>query len=42
MANVLVHHGVTRGDRVAVQVEKSPQALALYAACIKLVRFSYP
>lgn len=26
--------GVTPGDRIAVQVEKSPEALALYAACL--------
>ncbi len=34
-ANALVSLGVEPGDRVAVHVEKSPQALALYAACIK-------
>jgi malonyl-CoA/methylmalonyl-CoA synthetase len=33
-ANALVALGVAPGDRVAVHVEKSPQALALYAACI--------
>ena len=33
IAHVLVQHGVSPGDRVAVQVAKSPQALALYAAC---------
>ena len=33
MANVLVR-GVSPGDRVAVQVEKSPEALLLYSpAC---------
>jgi malonyl-CoA/methylmalonyl-CoA synthetase len=35
MANVLVRHGVQPGDRVAVQVEKSPQALFLYLACLR-------
>ena len=34
-ANALAALGVAPGDRVAVHVEKSPQALALYAACIK-------
>jgi malonyl-CoA/methylmalonyl-CoA synthetase len=34
-ANALVALGVAPGDRVAVHAEKSPQALALYAACIK-------
>jgi malonyl-CoA/methylmalonyl-CoA synthetase len=34
-ANALVALGVTPGDRVAVHVTKSPQALALYAACVK-------
>jgi malonyl-CoA/methylmalonyl-CoA synthetase len=35
IANVLAGHGVKPGDRVAVQVKKSPEALALYAACIR-------
>ena len=34
MANALGAAGVTPGDRVAVHVQKSPEALALYAACI--------
>ena len=34
-ANALVSLGVAPGDRVAVHVIKSPQALALYAACVK-------
>ncbi len=34
-ANVLTKHGVKPGDRVAVQVEKSPEALAIYAASIQ-------
>lgn len=33
-ANVLVASGIVAGDRLAVQVEKTPQALALYAACV--------
>ncbi|HJT42133.1 MAG TPA: malonyl-CoA synthase [Rhizomicrobium sp.] len=35
LAQVLVRHGVAPGDRVAVQVEKSPQALFLYLACLR-------
>ena len=34
-AHVLVRHGVVPGDRVAVQVEKSPEALFLYLACLR-------
>jgi malonyl-CoA/methylmalonyl-CoA synthetase len=33
-ANALTAMGVGPGDRVAVHVEKSPEALALYAACV--------
>ncbi|MRU16642.1 malonyl-CoA synthase [Roseovarius sp. A21] len=33
IANVMTQIGLTPGDRVAVQVQKSPEALALYAAC---------
>ena len=33
-ANVLKAAGLVAGDRLAVQVEKTPQALALYAACV--------
>ncbi|WP_163847069.1 malonate--CoA ligase [Pseudooceanicola aestuarii] len=33
-AGVLVEAGLTPGDRLAAQVEKSPEALALYAACV--------
>lgn len=33
-ANALVDAGLTPGDRLAVQVEKTPEALALYAACV--------
>jgi len=35
-AHVLAHHGVKPGDRVAVQVEKSPNALCLYLACLRV------
>ena len=35
LANVLVAHGVEPGDRVAMQVEKSVQALALYLATLR-------
>ena len=33
-AHVLRGAGLAPGDRLAVQVEKSPEALALYAACV--------
>jgi malonyl-CoA/methylmalonyl-CoA synthetase len=36
MAHVLAAHGVVPGDRVAVQVEKSPEALFLYLACLRV------
>ena len=32
-AGLLTNFGLAPGDRVAVQIEKSPQALAVYAAC---------
>jgi malonyl-CoA/methylmalonyl-CoA synthetase len=35
-AYVLSNHGVVAGDRVAVQVEKSPEALFLYLACLRM------
>jgi malonyl-CoA/methylmalonyl-CoA synthetase len=35
IANILVRHGVQPGDRVAVQAEKSPEALFLYLACLR-------
>ena len=34
-ANLLVHMGIRPGDRVAVQIAKSPQALAVYTACVQ-------
>lgn len=35
LANVLIRLGVQPGDRVAVQVEKSAEALMLYLACLR-------
>ena len=35
LANLLVVEGVKPGDRVAVQVQKSPQAIALYLAAVR-------
>lgn len=35
LAHFLVDLGLHKGDRVAVQVEKSPQALFLYLACLR-------
>ena len=35
MAHVLTQGGLRPGDRLAAQVQKSPQALALYAACVQ-------
>lgn len=35
IANALTENGIKPGDRVAVQVEKSVTALALYAACVR-------
>lgn len=35
LANLLVARGVKPGDRVAVQVEKSPEAIVLYLACLR-------
>lgn len=36
LAHALRDYGVFAGDRVAVQVEKCPDMLALYAACVQL------
>ena len=36
MAGALVARGVGAGDRVLVQVPKTPQAVALYLACLKI------
>ena len=35
IAHVLVDMGLVPGDRLAAQVQKSPEALALYAACVQ-------
>ena len=35
LANILVLRGVEPGDRVAAQVEKSPEALILYLAALR-------
>lgn len=34
-AHVFTSLGVTAGDRLAVQIDKSPEALAIYAACVQ-------
>ena len=34
-AHVLTDFGLRPGDRVAVQIKKSPQSLAIYAACVQ-------
>ena len=36
LAALLTHQGVAAGDRVAVQADKSPQAVMLYLAALKL------
>jgi malonyl-CoA/methylmalonyl-CoA synthetase len=36
VACVLADHGVGTGDRVAAQIDKSPEAIALYVACLKV------
>jgi malonyl-CoA/methylmalonyl-CoA synthetase len=35
LANTLVAAGIVAGDRVAVQIEKSPEAILLYLACVR-------
>jgi malonyl-CoA/methylmalonyl-CoA synthetase len=35
-AAALMRHGVVPGDRIAVQVDKSAEAVLLYAACLRL------
>lgn len=35
LAQTLADAGAVKGDRIAVQVEKSPEALALYLACLR-------
>jgi malonyl-CoA/methylmalonyl-CoA synthetase len=41
-ANALRASGVEPGDRVAVQVEKSPEALLLYLACLRVAAVFLP
>jgi malonyl-CoA/methylmalonyl-CoA synthetase len=36
IASALQNHGVAPGDRVAVQVEKSPEVIFLYLACLRM------
>lgn len=36
LAGALIELGVTQGDRVAVQVDKSPEAILLYLACLRI------
>ncbi|WP_104203927.1 malonate--CoA ligase [Billgrantia saliphila] len=36
LAGALIELGVAPGDRVAVQVEKSPEAILLYLACLRV------
>ncbi|QTF92180.1 malonyl-CoA synthase [Halomonas sp. BM-2019] len=36
LAGALTELGVTQGDRVAVQVDKSPEAILLYLACLRM------
>ena len=35
LARILTELGIRQGDRVSVQVNKSPAALALYLACLR-------
>ena len=39
-ANTMKAAGLKAGDRLAVQVEKSAEALAIYAACVQRGDFS--
>ncbi|WP_235040596.1 malonate--CoA ligase [Vreelandella profundi] len=36
MASVLISLGITPGDRIAVQVDKSPEIVMLYLACLQV------
>lgn len=36
IAGLLHQRGVDKGDRIAVQIDKSPQAVALYLACLRI------
>ena len=35
-SNALIDIGLNEGDRIAIRIEKSPHALAIYAACVQL------
>ncbi|GAB4165270.1 MAG: malonyl-CoA synthase [Rhodocyclaceae bacterium] len=41
-ANLLASAGTEKGDRIAVQVEKSPEALFLYLGCVRAGRVFLP
>ncbi|NIZ03713.1 malonate--CoA ligase [Thalassospira lucentensis] len=41
-AGVLASHGVVKGDRVAAQVDKSSDVIALYLACLQLGAIHLP
>ena len=36
IASALIQRGLLPGDRIAVQVDKSPEAVVLYVACLRL------
>ncbi len=42
LAQTLLNLGVQQGDRVSVQVDKSPEALALYLACLRIAAVYHP
>ena len=42
LAQKLLNLGVQQGDRVSVQVDKSPEALALYLACLRIGAVYHP
>lgn len=42
LAQTLLNLGVQQGDRVSVQVDKSPEALALYLACSRIAAVYHP
>ena len=42
IADTLLQHGATSGDRVTVQVEKSAENLFLYLACLRVGLVYHP
>lgn len=42
IANIMLSAGVKKGDRIIFQVHKSPEAIFLYLACLKLGVISVP